>query len=43
MLFDIAEMVLTKTDPDGTRYFMPRYAPAVTGKRVSKKREPAGK
>jgi 8-oxo-dGTP pyrophosphatase MutT (NUDIX family) len=43
MLFDVAEMVLTKTDPDGTRYFMPRYAPAVTGKRVSKERALAWK
>jgi len=24
-LFDIAEMILTKTDPDGTKYFMPKY------------------
>jgi len=27
--FDIAEMTLFKTDPDGTRYYRPRYAPAV--------------
>jgi 8-oxo-dGTP pyrophosphatase MutT (NUDIX family) len=29
-LFDIAEMILTKTCPDGTKYFMPRYAPVKT-------------
>jgi 8-oxo-dGTP pyrophosphatase MutT (NUDIX family) len=38
MLFDIAEMVLTKTDPDGTRYYMPKYAPLVAKKNVSKGR-----
>jgi 8-oxo-dGTP pyrophosphatase MutT (NUDIX family) len=35
MLFDIAEMVLTKTDPDGTGYYMPKYAPAVTKGRTA--------
>jgi 8-oxo-dGTP pyrophosphatase MutT (NUDIX family) len=35
MLFDIAEMVLTKTDPDGTRYYKPRYDSAVSKQRIS--------
>jgi 8-oxo-dGTP pyrophosphatase MutT (NUDIX family) len=34
MLFDIAEMVLTKTDPDGTRYYKPRYASMVPDRKV---------
>jgi 8-oxo-dGTP pyrophosphatase MutT (NUDIX family) len=42
LLFDIAEMILLKTDPDGTRYYKPRYAPAVVAKH-SKARSPAWK
>jgi 8-oxo-dGTP pyrophosphatase MutT (NUDIX family) len=42
-LFDIAEMVLTKTDPDGTRYYKPRYASAVPNRKVIGERTSAWK
>jgi hypothetical protein len=43
MLFDIAEMVLAKTDPDGTRYYMPRYAPAASKRKIVRQRTAAWK
>ena len=35
-LFDIAEMVLTKTDPDGTKFFMPKYRRTFNNNRMYK-------
>jgi ADP-ribose pyrophosphatase YjhB (NUDIX family) len=43
MLFDIAEMILTKTDPDGTRYYKPPYASAIPKRKVIGKKASAWK